>query len=411
MYPMFVALAALAWVAGCSEQEKGPPSVVPEFPTEQEVKDADVKLNVHPAVSIWTQFRGWTTEQQGLALETMSPPLELAWEHDAGAAVKGGASIVSDKKVYVGTELGEVLCLDRETGERVWTFQTDGPIEATPAVLGDGVYIGSSDFHFYKLNPETGELVWKLKTDNKILGSANHHGSGDKKRIYVGSYDHHLYQIDAATGKVINKFKTGNYVHGTPAIAGDTLTFGGCDGNVYILDISDPDKLTLLHQFDGGAYMGASVCLADGKGYVGTYGKEVLAYDLESGEILWRFSKSNFPYFSSAAIDEDTGTVFVGGRDKKLHALDAATGEERWAFATRGRVDGSPVLAGEHLYVGSDDGRLYAVNAQTGEEAWSYDLGGRVSAEPAISGGLLVIGSAGGKVFAFRPVKTAASAD
>jgi outer membrane protein assembly factor BamB len=52
-----------------------------------------------------------------------------------------------------------------------------------------------------------------------------------------------------------------------------------------------------------------------------------------------------------------------------MHAIDAATGTVVWTFATRARVDSSPVVAGGltaspavaagRVVIGAEDGRLY----------------------------------------------------
>ena len=39
-----------------------------------------------------------------------------------------------------------------------------------------------------------------------------------------------------------------------------------------------------------------------------------------------------------------------------------------WTFATRGKVDSSPVIVGDKVVVGSDDGRLYMVSLKDGKE-------------------------------------------
>jgi hypothetical protein len=44
------------------------------------------------------------------------------------------------------------------------------------------------------------------------------------------------------------------------------------------------------------------------------------------------------------------------------------TGEAAWTFATRARVDSSPVVAGGRVYVGSSDHRLYVLDVETGTE-------------------------------------------
>ena len=49
-------------------------------------------------------------------------------------------------------------------------------------------------------------------------------------------------------------------------------------------------------------------------------------------------------------------TTWVGSRDKRVYALDRATGKRVWDFATDGRVDSSPVVAGQRVYFGSQAG-------------------------------------------------------
>jgi eukaryotic-like serine/threonine-protein kinase len=82
-----------------------------------------------------------------------------------------------------------------------------------------------------------------------------------------------------------------------------------------------------------------------------------LSVDLRSGEPRWTFRDRNFPYFSSPAVSAKR--VVIGGRDRRLHGLHRETGEPAWVFASRGRIDSSPVIVGDKVVVGSDDGRLY----------------------------------------------------
>ena len=72
-----------------------------------------------------------------------------------------------------------------------------------------------------------------------------------------------------------------------------------------------------------------------------------------------------------------------------------------WTFATRARVDSSPVVAGGRVYVGSSDNRLYVLDAATGRKVWEFDTGAAITASPAIAAGKVVIGTQDGTVFAF----------
>ena len=73
-----------------------------------------------------------------------------------------------------------------------------------------------------------------------------------------------------------------------------------------------------------------------------------------------------------------------------------------WEFATGGRVDSSPVIAGDVVYVGSNDGNLYALNLADGTLLWKFTAGGHIVASPAISGKRLVIGSRDGVLYCLR---------
>ena len=89
----------------------------------------------------------------------------------------------------------------------------------------------------------------------------------------------------------------------------------------------------------------------------------------------------------------------MGGRDKLVHAIDAGTGRRLWTFATRARVDSSPVVAGGRVFVGSTDGRLYMLDAASGEDLGVRDR--RWRGVPCNAAGRLVIGAQDGRVYVF----------
>jgi outer membrane protein assembly factor BamB len=155
-----------------------------------------------------------------------------------------------------------------------------------------------------------------------------------------------------------------------------------------------------MYQIESGAYTGASPLVYGDRAYFGTFNNEVLAFDLAKRSRLWRYAPEDrqFPFYSSAALG--TGRVVLGGRDRFVHALDTATGKADWTFATRARVDSSPVIAGGRVYVGSSDGRLYVLDLETGKKLSEFDAGSGITASPAIAGGRVVIGSQDGIIYA-----------
>ncbi len=361
------------------------------------IKETEIltKNTNHP--NSWPMHRGGP-QLNGQVNESVAEKLKLHWVFDTGAPIKSSAA-VQDDLIFIGSDTGKVHALEINSGLEIWSFETGGQIEATPCVVNDTVYIGSSDNFFYALATMTGELKWKYQTEGRILGAANWvlNPDGNGYWILFGSYDGSLYCVDAETGQTVWKHKTEYYVNGTPAITqGGEVVFGGCDAYIYILRLSDGAE---LRKIDSGAYIASSIALTDGIGYVGHYNNEVLAFDLKTVEILWTYSTSSFPYFSSAAVT--TERVVIGSRDKQLHCINRFTGEGLWRFQTQGTIDSSPIVCGNFIVFGSSDGRLYSVNLSNGKIVWSYDIGAPVTASPAFAHGKIVIGAEDGSVYVF----------
>ncbi|HMP81220.1 MAG TPA: PQQ-binding-like beta-propeller repeat protein [Verrucomicrobiota bacterium] len=352
----------------------------------------------------WPMYRG-DPSLTGVAQGRLPDKPELLWTFKAHAPVRSTAAIVGDR-VFVGCNDSNVYALDFSTGKKIWAATTDGTVESSPLVLNGTVFVGSSDGHLYALNASDGKVLWKFKTDEKILAAPNWYArpasdttsqdAAPVTNILVGSYDYKLYSLNAVTGKSNWVYETGNYINGSPAVGDGKTVFGGCDGLLHVVALSNG---ALTGSNDIGAPIAASVGLAGDRAYFGHYQNRFVCADLTTGTNAWSYQSRNFPYFSSPAITPDR--VVFGGRDKQLHCVNRADGSPVWTFATRGRVDSSPVVAGEKVVVGSNDGRVYIVSMNDGSELWSYDIGQPVESSPAVSREKIVIGGDDGSVYCF----------
>jgi eukaryotic-like serine/threonine-protein kinase len=342
----------------------------------------------------WPMFRG-APALTGVAAGNLPEKPVLLWTFKTQGPVKSSAAIVNGR-VFIGSDDGRLYALDFNSGKPIWTFTNREAIESSPLVLNGNVFFGSSDANLYALDAATGKPVWKYETGDKILGAPNWFTVGDKTNILVGSYDFKLHCLDAATGKSNWVYESANYINGSPAIASGQTVFGGCDGLLYVLALTDG---TLAGSNEIGSPIAASVALVEGRAYFGHYDNQFVCADLKSGSNVWTFRARQFPYFSSPAVTPDR--VIFGGRDKQLHCVNRADGSNVWTFATRGKVDSSPVVCGEKIVVGSDDGRLYLVSLNDGKELWSYEIGQAIDSSPAVADGKIVIGSDDGNVYCF----------
>ena len=153
--------------------------------------------------------------------------------------------------------------------------------------------------------------------------------------------------------------------------------------------------------FELGGYVGASAAIFGNSAFVGNFENQVLGLDLDLGKVDWIYDPpdKSFPFYSSAATDGKS--VVIGGRDKMVHALNVETGEARWTFATKHRVDASPVIVEDRVFIATQGGDLLSLNLNTGLSVWKFETGEGISASPAIAAGYLVIGSLDGTLFGF----------
>tara|TARA_B100001123_G_scaffold380906_1_gene450866 strand:+ start:3374 stop:4543 length:1170 start_codon:yes stop_codon:yes gene_type:complete len=345
----------------------------------------------------WPQHRG-NPELRGLASGELGPKLKLIWTFETGEFLKSSA-VVKDGRVFIGSDSGKLHAIDLKSGKEIWHFETTMAIEAAPLLVGDMVYVGSTDGVLYALEAKTGKLLWKYETEAEIIGAANHAVRPKSKNdvIVVGSYDNHVHCVDAKKGKGLWKFETNNYVNGVPTILdGDKVVFGGCDAVLYMVGLEDGK---LVRSVEVEAPIAASVAVADGIGYVGHFDNAVMAFDLQTGDVVWTYRAKNFPYYSSPAVTEKF--TLIGGRDKGLHCIDRVMGKAAWRFAARGRIDSSPVVCGDRVVFGTMDGKVHVLSLKDGKEVVSYEIGESISSTPCVVDGKIIVGCEDGNVYAF----------
>ena len=131
----------------------------------------------------------------------------------------------------------------------------------------------------------------------------------------------------------------------------------------------------------------------------------VQAFDLVSGERLWR---RRFELASDrrlgAGLATAGGGVFVATARGEVAALDAATGEVVWRTELEAPVRAAPTLAGRYVIVLTADNQTFALDAVNGTVLWTHQGFAEASAllggpSPAATGGLTVVPYSSGEVY------------
>ncbi len=341
----------------------------------------------------WPMFRG-TSALCGVSGAPLPQTLKLRWSYQAKDSIESSAAIV-DGTVYAGSADGSLLALDLATGKVRWQYKTAGPVEeSSPCVQNGTVYVGDLEGMLHAVDASTGRSRWTFKAGGEIKSSPNCAGN----QVYFGSYDQSLYCLSAASGTKLWSFQTEGPVHCTPAVDKGRVYISGCDENLRAFDAATGKQLFSLPL---GSYTGASAAVLDDQAVVGTFGNEVVCFDLRRRIVRWtyRHAARHFPFYSSAALTADK--VVVGGRDKMVHCLERSTGKQVWTFLTKSRVESSPLIVGNRVFVGSNDGILYELDLTTGRKVWDFNSAAPLSASPASAQGALVIGSQDGVLYCF----------
>lgn len=134
-----------------------------------------------------------------------------------------------------------LVVIDLKAGRRWWSFQAKGWIYGEPVVTEDRVFFGSQDKHLYCLDKRRKSLHWAFPTKSRIeAGPAYRDGS-----VFFGSCDGRLYRVDAETGKEIWSYQTpktegaSTAIYSAPLCTEDAVYFGSMDGHLYCLRIDN----------------------------------------------------------------------------------------------------------------------------------------------------------------------------
>jgi outer membrane protein assembly factor BamB len=172
-------------------------------------------------------FRDWPMyrcemQRSGLARSPLPANLQRRWTVPLGGKLT--PPVIAAGRLYVARTDAHLLnCLDAQSGERVWTFTTGGPIDTPPAATDNALLFGCRDGWVYCLRPEDGALAWqfraapgpRLVVDEDRLESARpvhgavvpHNGlvyclAGRSSFLDGGLY---LYALDIDTGRLVHQ--------------------------------------------------------------------------------------------------------------------------------------------------------------------------------------------------------------
>lgn len=143
---------------------------------------------------------------------------------------------------YVGTEDGELFCIELATGKQRWRFKhpsISSGIRRAVAVANDTVVFASRGKALLGVNTGTGKIRWQFSAKSKFDSSpviVDCHA-------VIGATDGRLYVIDIATGQERFVYELGDSIVGSVVPTSRRLIVATANGQVQCLgDTSRPTR-------------------------------------------------------------------------------------------------------------------------------------------------------------------------
>ena len=338
--------------------------------------------------------------------------IENPWTTDAGSGIGRHwlvlAPAVANGRLYVADARGRVSAFDAANGRSVWRTDTDADITGGVGVGGGWVLTGTEDGEVIALAADTGEIAWRTRLTSEVLSRpqvADGHvvvrtldgklvgleaGSGTQRWSYEGSVPSLTVRGTGSpvvvSGIPITGFDNGRLV----AVRGDS-------GEVlWEASVSDPRGRSELERL---ADIDTEPVAVDGVVYAASYERAVAAFEVETGQPLWRSDLA-----SRTALAADADLVFVADRDGSVHALDRLTGTSVWTESSlAGRGPAWPVVHGPFVAVTDVEGYVHWLRREDGHPAArSGSGGGGLAGPPVLHGDVLITYWARGRLTTFE---------
>lgn len=285
-----------------------------------------------------------------------------------------------------------------------WTFQTGQAIYTTPLVHEGILYFGSQDSVFYAVNAQTGQELWQFKTDNPIQSNAAAFENGilfeSGNTLYALDFQgNQLWTFPLYTDSITNQIDAWDFFHSSPNVVDGIAYIGTENGLIYGVDVQTGEEAFKV-QTPGQGIIRVMPVIEGDKLYTGDWDGLVYCHDLNSGELIWQYdTQVDGTYAWTNAIQTSMmvydGKLFFAGRSGLAYALNALTGEKLWTYSQAGVwVVGGPVIADGLVYYGSSNqSLLYALDIETGESQWNAGIDFRMWNNPLVSGDYLFFGA------------------
>lgn len=418
----------------------GQRKAVAQWLTGKEIKEIAIPKEAYTTFSLpggksgLIHYSGWggdlegtgyrSAQQAGMSAGSVGK-LKLKWAFAFPEAnqVRSKPAIVGNWLI-VGSQFGEVYCLDRQTGKIGWRFLAKSAIRGAISVVQTGVnihaFFADNNTNVYALDVTTGKLLWESKTGKHPQSGVTGSVAVYDNRVYVPltsievasvldpaypccSSSGEIVALDARLGKEIWRHRViaeeakevGKKKNGSPLY--------GPSGAIIWSSPTIDTKRGLLYYGTGENYTAPATTTSDA----------IEALDLKTGKLVWSFQATKDDTWNlacpgnpncpeKAGPDYDFGMapilvkqsnrrdlLVVGQKAGIVYGLSPDDGNLIWQT----RIGHGGALGGIHWGMATDGKLVYAANADN-----KYGINPKIDSLIKPTPGLFALNVVTGKV-------------
>jgi outer membrane protein assembly factor BamB len=182
-----------------------------------------------PSVKGKLIFQSFETGSYGLIVYDIYKG-SVAWRLEGNYS--RSSPVIVDEKVLHTTLQGDVLCLNKESGEEIWRVALQSEIRNSPAFQGDKLIIATLSGRIFALEYSSGVVLWEANISTPVFADPVING----ENAYVVCQKQDLFIYNIKTGKQIHRENIKMPMYFSPTIDETSIFLPLSNGHLLCLD-------------------------------------------------------------------------------------------------------------------------------------------------------------------------------
>ncbi|NEX91285.1 PQQ-binding-like beta-propeller repeat protein [Caulobacter sp. 17J65-9] len=273
-----------------------------------------------------------------------------------------------------------------------------GQVTAPPVAVDGRIFTMDAHATVTATDAAGGGQAWRADLERREGKDKEAFGGGlavANGKVFVSSGYRFMAAVDSATGKVLWKTDVESPIHAAPTVSGSRVYVVDVDNQILAFDINT-GEIAWSYQaiVEPARIMKASSPAVQGDAVITPFSSgELVALRAANGNALWSEVLSRTSRTNALSEIRDIagrpaiykGDVYAASHSGVFAAVDARTGARKWDLPVASV--NAPVPAGDVVYIVDQAGELIAANRENGQVYWIKDLNkGRVRNEGGFLG-------------------------